>query len=105
MADDDYSDLLPGEPQRQSRSDILYNALVPDYLKYKDPSPMPPPGTPAGKIGPPSGMPTPMSVAGEALPDVLSWLSPGVKGAASAAKILGIMAGPLAQTANMPAYH
>ncbi len=97
MEEDDYSDLLPGEPQRQSRSDILYNALVPDYLKYKEPSPMPPPGTPEGKIGPPSGMPTPMSVAGEALPDVLSWLSPGVKGAATAAKTLGMFMGPTAK--------
>ncbi len=83
---DDYS--LPGPPQPQSRWDVL-NKLIPDYLKYQEPSPMPPPGTPEGKIGPPSGAPTAFDIGAKALPDILSFLSPGAGkiGAAAASKL------------------
>jgi hypothetical protein len=99
---DDYSDLLPGEPQRQSRADILYNALVPNYLKYRNPSPMPPEGTPPGKIGPPSGNPTAFDIGAQALPDVLSFLSPGAKAIPLGAKSLGMFIGQGAKDWRMP---
>lgn len=76
--------LDPNQAQPQSRSDLLYG-LVPDYLKFQEPSPMPPPGATPGKIGPPSGMPTALDVAGKALPDALSWLAPGAGKVAGAA--------------------
>lgn len=76
--------LDPNQAQPQSRSDLLYG-LVPDYLKYQEPSPMPPSGTTPGKIGPPSGMPTALDVAGKALPDALSWLAPAAGKVAGAA--------------------
>ncbi len=75
----DYSDSYPqlsGPPQPQPRLDVL-NRLIPDYLKYQPPSPMPLQGTPEGKIGPPSGNPPWTDMAAQALPDVLSFLSPG----------------------------
>lgn len=86
---DDYSDLLTGEPQRPSRADILYNSLIPDYLKYQEPSPMPPLGTPPGKIGPPSGNPSLGDMVAKGLPDIASFLAPEAKlGAAAASKFL-----------------
>lgn len=80
----DYSDLLQGEPQRQSRADILYNTLIPNYLKYQQPSPMPPPGTPPGKIGPPSGNPSLGEMVAKGLPDIASFAAPEAKLGATA---------------------
>lgn len=102
---DDYSDLLPGEPQPQSRWDVL-NQLIPQYLKQRPVPEMPPPGSPPGKIGPPSAVPAWQDVgerAAQALPDVASWFMPSGKAAGLASK--AVMAGPMARTANMSAYH
>ena len=106
MADDDILQQLQGQPQPQSRWDVLYNNLVPSWLKDTPPSPMPPEGTTPGKIGPPSGPPSLGTLSPDTLPEALSWLAPGGKAAAMAGKevIPAIMAGLKAKTANMSDY-
>src|SRR5258706_1479568 len=103
MADSDDLDLSNPQPidtQQGRINDAILKALRPDWLDYKyQPPAYPPQGLPNAKVGP--GDMTDVNLGLKALPDVLSWLSPGVKGAATAAKTLGIMAGPLARTANL----
>lgn len=102
----DYSDLLRGEPQRQSRADILYNALVPNYLKYQQPSPMPPPGTAPGKIGPPSGNPSLGEMVARGLPDIASFAAPEAKlGAAAAGKLVPKLGALFAGIKPIRVYH
>src|SRR5882672_1187713 len=107
MADSDDLDLSNPQPidtQQGRINDAILKALRPDWLDYKyQPPAYPPQGLPNAKVGP--GDLTDANIGLRALPDVLSWLTPGAKGAATAAKTLGIMAGPMARTANMKTYH
>ena len=112
----DYSDLdlsnpTSSDPYNQGAVDkFLYNRLVPDYLKsdfYKPHiNPDYDPKNPSkAKLGYTPGT---EDFAAHALPDVLSWLSPAAKGIGVAAKevgpSLGIIAGPMANTAKMDAF-
>lgn len=95
---DDVLYRLPGAPQPQSRADVLYNNLVPDWLKQTVNPPAPPvmPATP-GK------MPEDRNPLVGAIPDAASaaqWLVPEAKAAGAATMMKGIFAGPLAKTAN-----
>src|SRR5258707_2061106 len=61
--------MLPGEPQRQSRLDMLRDALTPDYMRDTPSSPqadraLADQNARPGKIGPPSGPPTAAQIAG-----------------------------------------
>ncbi len=82
---------LQGEPQYQSRGQIVANAVTPEWMKGTQASPMPPPGTLEGKIGPPSGPPSLANVSPEAAADVLSWALPVGK----VAKAAGVAAAAL----------
>jgi hypothetical protein len=101
--DEDILQQLPGDPKPQSRWDVLYNNLVPSWLKDTPGAEMPPPGATPGKIGPPSGPPSFANPSPDLLPEVLSWLAPGGKAAGAAAKevIPAIFAGMKAKTANL----
>jgi len=75
-----------GPERRESRSDILKNALAPSYLQDTPSSPqadaaLANPFAPAGKIGPPSGPPTTMEQIGGFAADVGSNLVPAGKAA------------------------
>jgi hypothetical protein len=109
MADQQILPRLEGDPQPMPRAQVLhdfvYNTLVPEWLKDRPPSPMPLPGTPPGKIGPPSGPPTPVDLAGGALGEAINWLGGGGVGkaaglAAKAAANKAVFAGPMAKMFN-----
>jgi hypothetical protein len=82
VSDDVYDRLRAGEPQRQSRFDILRQGLdsardylTPDYFRDTPSSPqadraLTDPTARPGKIGPPSGPPTGMQIAGGLAGDV-----------------------------------
>jgi hypothetical protein len=71
----DLSEVLTGQPQRQSRWDMLRDALTPGYFRDTPSSPqadraLADPNARPGKIGPPSGPPTGMQIAGGLAGDV-----------------------------------
>lgn len=93
---------LPGEPQRMSRGDVLYNTLVPEWLKQTINRP-PPPGMPQT----PGKMPEDRDPTMGAIPwgaDIASNFVGGGEGSAlkGAALLKGMIMGPMARGANLP---
>ena len=103
MADDDLdlSNPQPIDTQQGRKNSAVLKALKPDWLDYKyQPPAYPPQGLPNAKVGP--GDLTDANLVLKALPDVLSWLTPGAKAATTAGKTLGTFLGPMAKNWNMP---